>query len=155
MSSEQPVRRDYASGDVERLLGLTQRQLSYWAATKVVEPTQTRGAGTGKRMRYSYEDLVRLSVIKRLLDAGMSLQAIRRGIDFLRTLPTIQEPLRDVYLSSDGVTIYAHQSADQVIDALRSGQLVFALGLEGVMRTLDAQIVALQQRQAPDARAAG
>lgn len=141
------VRADFGSGEVERLLGLTQRQLGYWAATHVVEPRETRGSGTGRRLRYSYEDLVRLSVIKRLLDAGMSLQAIRRSIDFLRTLPDITEPLTDVYLTSDGTTIYAQRGEDQVLDALRGGQMVLALGLDGVVRQLDAQIVELHARR--------
>jgi DNA-binding transcriptional MerR regulator len=138
------IRTDYSSGEVERLLGLTQRQLGYWAATNVVEPLESRGSGNGRRLRFSFDDLVRLSVIKRLLDAGMSLQAVRQSIEFLRTLPDVKEPLSDVYLTSDGRTIYAHQGADQVLDALRGGQMVLALGLEGVMKGLETQIVELQ-----------
>ncbi len=141
------VRVSYTSGEVERLLGLTQRQLGYWASTQFVEPKETRGSGTGRRLRYSYEDLVRLSVIKRLLDAGMSLQAIRRSIDFLRTLPEVTEPLTDVYLTSDGKTIYARRGENEVLDALRGGQMVLALGLDGVMRQLDAQIIELREHQ--------
>lgn len=150
MTSRSNVRADFASGEVERLLGLTQRQLGYWAATEVVVPQETRGSGTGRRLRYSYADLVRLSVIKRLLDAGMSLQAIRRSIDFLRTLPEVTEPLTDVYLTSDGTTIYAQQGADRVLDALRGGQMVLALGLDGVVRQLDAQIVELRADHSVD-----
>jgi DNA-binding transcriptional MerR regulator len=147
MGQSNPIRTDYSSGEVERLLGLTQRQLGYWASTHVVDPHESRGSGTGRRLRYSFEDLVRLSVIKRLLDAGMSLQAVRRSIEFLRTLPDIREPLSDVYLTSDGTTIYAHQGADQILDALRGGQMVLALGLVGVMRDLETQIVELQTRR--------
>src|ERR1035437_8437707 len=62
------VRTDYSSGEVEQLLGLTQRQLGYWASTHVVEPSESRGSGNGRRLRFSFEDLVRLSVIKRLLN---------------------------------------------------------------------------------------
>ena len=144
MAKDKAVRTDYSSGEVERLLGLTQRQLGYWAATHVVEPMESRGTGTGRRLRFSFDDLVRLSVIKRLLDAGMSLRAVRQSIEFLRTLPDVTEPLRDIYLTSDGRTIYAHQGADQVLDALRGGQMVLALGLEGVMKDLRTQIVELQ-----------
>ena len=150
MADRTAPRADYASGEVERLLGLTGRQLGYWAATGVVTPTETRGTGTGRRLRFSYEDLVRLSVIKRLLDAGMSLQAIRRSIAFLRTLPGVDEPLTDVYLTSDGRTVYAHHSSEQVLDALRGGQLVLALGLEGVVRRLDARIVELRDGRRPE-----
>ncbi len=139
------MRTSYTSGEVERLLGLTQRQLGYWASTQLVEPKETHGSGNGRRLLYSYEDLVRLSVIKRLLDAGMSLQAIRRSIDFLRTLPEVTEPLTDVYLASDGKTIYARRGDDEVLDALHGGQMVLALGLNDVMRRLDAQIVGLRE----------
>jgi DNA-binding transcriptional MerR regulator len=150
------VRTDYSSGEVEQLLGLTQRQLGYWASTHVVEPSESRGSGNGRRLRFSFEDLVRLSVIKRLLNAGMSLQAVRRSIDFLRTLPDIDEPLSDVYLTSDGTTIYADKGADQVLDALRDGQMVLALGLDGVMRNLESQIIELRtHKQARPARRIG
>lgn len=150
------VRTDYSSGEVEQLLGLTQRQLGYWTSTHVVEPSESRGSGNGRRLRFSFEDLVRLSVIKRLLDAGMSLQAVRRSIDFLRTLPDVDEPLSDVYLTSDGTTIYAHQGSDQVLDALRGGQMVLALGLDGVMRNLESQIIELQtHKQGRTARRIG
>jgi DNA-binding transcriptional MerR regulator len=154
MARASTLRSDYSSGEVERLLGLTQRQLGYWASTHVVDPQETRGSGTGRRLRFSYGDLVRLSVIKRLLDAGMSLQAIRRSISFLRTLPDVEEPLSDLYLTSDGHTIYARRGADEVLDALRGGQMVLALGLDGVMRTLDSQIVELRQRRGRSGTAA-
>lgn len=146
MAARTKVKTGYASGDVGRLIGLTQRQLSYWAKTRLVVPQDVRGSGRGRRLRYSYENLVRLSVIKRLLDAGMSLQAIRQSVAFLRTLPDVTEPLTDIYLTSDGSTIYAQRSADEVLDALRGGQMVLALGLDGVVRQLDAQIIELQQR---------
>lgn len=154
MTARTKVKADYAPGDVERLIGLTQRQLSYWATTDLIRPQDIRGSGHGRRLRYSYEDLVRLSVIKRLLDAGMSLQAIRRSVAFLRTLPDVAEPLTDVYLTSDGSTIYAQRSTDEVLDALRDGQMVLALGLEGVVRQLDAKIIELlRQRPVHTSRA--
>lgn len=147
MVTRAKVKADYASGDVERLTGLTQRQLSYWTTTGLIQPQDIRGSGRGRRLRYSYEDLVRLSVIKRLLDSGMSLQAIRRGVAFLRTLPGIAEPLTDVYLASDGSTIYAQRNTDEVLDALRDGQMVLALGLEGVVRQLDTNIIELLRQR--------
>jgi hypothetical protein len=55
--------------------------------------------------------------------------------------------LSDVYLTSDGSTIFAHQSADRVLDALRGGQMVLALGLEGVVRNLETTIVELRAHQ--------
>ena len=51
-----------------------------------------------------------------------------------------------MYLTSDGHSIYAHQGDDQVLDALRNGQMILALGLEGVVRNLDSQIVELRGR---------
>jgi len=144
MADQPGLRPDYASGEVERLVGLTGRQLGYWAATGVVSPAETRGSGNGRRLRFSYEDLVRLSVIKRLLDIGMSLPALRRGIEFLRTLPCTDGPPGGVYLTSDGETLRAHHGSEQVLDALRRGQLVVAPGLEGIVRGLEARIVELQ-----------
>lgn len=49
MATQTNVRADDASSEVERLIGLTQRQLSYWAATDLVRPQVVRGSGKGQR----------------------------------------------------------------------------------------------------------
>src|SRR3954454_11339084 len=66
------------------IVGISYRQLDYWARTDLVRPSITDARGSGTQRTYSYRDLVRLKVVKSLLDAGVKLQAARAAIDYLR-----------------------------------------------------------------------
>ena len=63
----------FTSQDIIRLTGITARQLQWWDERRIVVP-----ARQGHRRVYSFEDLVALRVVARLLDAGVSLQGVRR-----------------------------------------------------------------------------
>lgn len=92
--------RLYRSSDVQQLLRLSRRQLQYWADTDLVRPTvRTRGG----HHRYTLEDLVALKAAKRLIDAGVSVQRIRKSIGALRkVLPTVRRPLAELVLVATG-----------------------------------------------------
>src|SRR5690606_31287266 len=66
------------------IVGITYRQLDYWARTDLIRPSLADAAGSGSRRRYSYTDLLELKVIKRLLDAGIKLESIREAFTYLR-----------------------------------------------------------------------
>src|SRR5438309_6256829 len=74
----------YRGPQVCAVVGITYRQLDYWARTDLLRPSISEARGSGTQRRYSYRDLVELKVIKRLLDNGLSLQSARRAIDCLR-----------------------------------------------------------------------
>ena len=85
-----------------KVVGITYRQLDYWARTELLRPSLQEASGSGSQRMYSFTDLVQLKVIKRLLDAGMSLKKIRSAVEILRTQLASDEPLADVTLLSDG-----------------------------------------------------
>ena len=58
--------------------GITYRQLDYWARTGLVVPEVRAAEGSGTQRLYSFRDILMLKVVKRLLDAGITLQQIRR-----------------------------------------------------------------------------
>ena len=60
--------------------GITYRQLDYWARTGLVEPSVRGATGSGTQRLYSFRDILILKVVKRLLDAGISLQQIRTAV---------------------------------------------------------------------------
>lgn len=118
--------------------GITYRQLDYWARTGLVPP-EVRGAkGSGSQRLYSFRDILMLKVIKRLIDAGISLQQIRTAIDHLRARGV--EDITQVTLMSDGVSVYECTTDDQVIDLLKGGQGVFAIALGGVWRDIEGSL---------------
>lgn len=73
-------------------------------------------------------------MIKRLIDAGISLQQIRTAVDPHLRARGVQD-LTQVTLMSDGVSVYECTSDDEVIDLLRGGQGMFGIALGGVWRT--------------------
>ena len=123
------------------LAGITYRQLDYWARTGLVSP-EIRGAeGSGTQRLYSFRDLLMLKVVKKLLDAGISLQQIRTAIEHLR-LRGVHD-LSQVTLMSDGVSAYECTTDHEVVDLLRGGQGMFAIALGGVWRDLEGVLLAL------------
>src|SRR5438445_5211824 len=67
-----------------KLVGISYRQLDYWARTDLVRPSIADARGSGTQRTYSYRDLLRLKVVKSLLDAGIKLQTARKAIEYLR-----------------------------------------------------------------------
>jgi DNA-binding transcriptional MerR regulator len=128
--------------------GITYRQLDYWARTGLVTP-EIRGAkGSGSQRLYSFRDILILKVIKRLLDAGISLNQIRTAIEHLRARGV--EDLTEVTLMSDGVSVFECTSDDEVIDLLRGGQGVFGIALGGVWRDIEGTLSALPAERAEE-----
>ena len=78
----------YRGPQVCTIVGITYRQLDYWARTDLIRPSVADARGSGTQRIYSYRDLVELKVIKSLLDAGVSLQSARRAIEYLRGSPS-------------------------------------------------------------------
>lgn len=122
------------------IVGITYRQLDYWARTGLLIPSLQSAHGSGSQRLYSFQDVVQLRVVKRLLDAGMSLKKIRTAMDLLRDQLESESPLTDVTLLSDGSTIYAAHSADEVVDVFRRGQGVFGIAVGPVQRELEGEI---------------
>ena len=128
--------------------GITYRQLDYWARTKLVEPTVRGATGSGTQRLYSFRDILLLKVIKRLLDAGISLQQIRTAVQHLRERGT--DDLTRVTLMSDGATVYECTSNDEVIDLLQGGQGVFGIAIGGVWREIEGSLAELPSERTVD-----
>jgi DNA-binding transcriptional MerR regulator len=126
--------------------GITYRQLDYWARTGLVEPTVRGATGSGTQRLYSFRDILILKVIKRLLDAGISLQQIRIAVQHLRERGT--DDLTRVTLMSDGASVYECTSNDEVIDLLQGGQGVFGIAIGGVWREIEGSLSDLPSEKA-------
>jgi DNA-binding transcriptional MerR regulator len=125
------------------LVGISYRQLDYWARTDLIKPSLQRAQGSGSQRLYSFSDVVELRVVKRLLDAGMSLKKIRQAMDILRAQLDSDSPLTNVTLLSDGHTIYAAHSDEEVVDLFRGGQGVFGIAVGPVQEELEGELLEL------------
>jgi DNA-binding transcriptional MerR regulator len=93
-------KRYFHSREVREIVGLSRRQMQYWGRTGLVTPAHRTQGG---HARYTFEDLVAYKTAKKLLDAGVSLQRIRKVMVRLREiLPTIKRPLVELTLVATG-----------------------------------------------------
>jgi DNA-binding transcriptional MerR regulator len=135
----------YRGPAVCKIVGISYRQLDYWTTTGLVSPTVRDADGSGTQRLYGFDDIVQLKLIKKLLDAGVSLQRIRSALDFVRERGL---SLRDITLMSDGKTVYALDDQQQIIDLLQSGQGVFGIAVKPVYADVEAQITKLPGERA-------
>lgn len=128
--------------------GITYRQLDYWARTGLVQATIRPAAGSGTQRLYSFRDILELKIVKQLLETGVTLQQIRKAVDFLRSRGV--EDLSQVTLMSDGASVYECTCDDEVIDLLKAGQGVFGIAVGRVLRDVEGTLATLpSEEQAP------
>jgi DNA-binding transcriptional MerR regulator len=133
--------------------GISYRQLDYWARTALVVPGVRDASGSGTQRLYSFRDLVVLKVVKRLLDAGVSLQNIRKAIETLRSRGV--GDLAGITLISDGTTVYECRSPEEVVDLLQGGQGVFGIAISGAFKEIQGSLSHLPAEPAGAASPAG
>ena len=139
----------YSGHRTAEIVGITYRQLDYWARTDLIRPSLADARGSGTRRRYSYRDLLQLRAIKALLDAGIRLQLIRDVFEYMED--QLDEDVTQVNLVIQGTSVMVRRGEDEIIDLLRNGQGVLnILPLAGVKEDLDAKIVELHSGDAPD-----
>lgn len=148
MSEQTEQIEGYRAPQVCSLVGITYRQLDYWARTGLIMPSVQTAHGSGSQRLYGFADIVQLKVVKRLLDAGMSLKKIRTAMDILREQLQSNTPLTDVTLLSDGATIYAAHSPDEVVDIFQRGQGVFGIAVGPVQQELEGELLRLFPEEA-------
>ena len=137
MATEKEI--GFRGPQVCKIVGITYRQLDYWARTDLLRPSLADATGSGSQRRYSYQDIVELKVIKQLLDAGVNLQKARTAIDTLRQAG---EDLGTANLVLSGENSILIQSDEGLMDLLRGGQGVFNIvPLAGLVDELQAAIL--------------
>jgi DNA-binding transcriptional MerR regulator len=122
-----------------KIVGITYRQLDYWARTDLIRPSIADARGSGTQRRYSYRDLVELKVIKSLLDAGLELQRARKALEYLRE--NLGEEIASANLVISGNTALLARSDGEIIDLVKQGQGVLNIvPLGGVKEQIDSAI---------------
>lgn len=135
------------------VVGITYRQLDYWARTELIRPSLSDATGSGSRRRYSYKDLLELRVIKTLLDAGIKLESVREVFNYLREHVTTD--ISSAHLVISGNSVVLAVDSGELIDVLAKGQGVLnVLSLAGVKDEVDSQLVPLFHGVAADLAAA-
>lgn len=126
--------------------GITYRQLDYWARTGLVQPSVRPAHGSGTQRLYSFRDVLILKIVKRLLDAGVSLQSIRTAVRALRCAEMAE--LSDMTLMSDGAAVYRCASPDDLADLLQGGRGIFGIAVGAVWGDVEAALAQLHAERA-------
>jgi DNA-binding transcriptional MerR regulator len=132
----------YSGTKAASIVGISYRQLDYWARTDLIRPSLADASGSGSRRLYSYRDLLELRVIKSLLDAGIKLESVRTAFEYLRTHVDTDIASAHLVISGSDVILC---DGEQLIDVMRRGGqgVLNVLALGGVKSDLDSTIVEL------------
>ncbi len=122
------------------VVGITYRQLDYWARTDLIRPSLADAAGSGSRRKYSYKDLLELKVIKRLLDAGIKLESIRDAFEYLRE--QLGEDVASAHLVISGTSALLVREGElvDVVNRYQGQGVLNLLPMDGVLEELDAAV---------------
>jgi DNA-binding transcriptional MerR regulator len=132
----------FSGARAAEIVGISYRQLDYWARTDLVRPSIVDAKGSGTRRRYSYTDLLELRVIKSLLDAGIKLENVRDIFSYLRE--HLGGDVTSANLVIQGTSAVLIEDDGELIDLVKKGQGVLnVLPLAGVKDDIDAQLVPL------------
>jgi predicted RNase H-like HicB family nuclease len=128
----------FNSKAVSKILGIPLRVVDYWDRTNFIKPSVHEASGYGSMRLYSFTDLIQFKVAKFLRDQGLSLQKIRKSLNYLRKhLPEIEKPLVQLRFLTDGETIFVLTNKDrEIIDTLKKGQFVFTIAIEELINDL-------------------
>jgi DNA-binding transcriptional MerR regulator len=141
----------FAGTKAKSIVGITYRQLDYWARTDLVRPSLVDAAGSGSRRLYSYQDLLELRVIKSLLDAGIKLEKVRRAFEYMREHMDGDIASAHLVLSGNDVMVCQGGELIDVMNRAGQGVLVNVLALGGLKTSLDQQIEAMDGADAATA----
>jgi len=134
----------YSGKRAAEIVGISYRQLDYWARTDLIRPSLADAHGSGSRRRYSYRDLIELKLIKTFLDNGTKLENIRQAFEYVRD--QLGEDLTSARLVLSGNSAVLVRENEELIDVMSKykgqGVLNF-LDLDDVTKEVDSAIVDL------------
>jgi predicted RNase H-like HicB family nuclease len=128
----------FNSKTVSKILGIPLRVIDYWDRTNFVKPSINEASGYGSMRLYSFTDLIQFKVAKFLRNQGLSIQKIRKSLNYLRKhLLEIEKPLAELRFLTDGETIFVLTNRNrEIIDTLKKGQFVFTIAIGELINDL-------------------
>jgi len=147
----------YSGKRAADIVGISYRQLDYWARTDLIRPSLADAHGSGSRRRYTYRDLLELKLVKTLLDNGIKLESIRDAFSLMRDqLGDDVSSAKLVIAGNSAVLIRENHELIDVVNRYQGQGVLNLLALDGVVEQVDAAIVELfPSEPAPSAERGG
>jgi DNA-binding transcriptional MerR regulator len=129
------------------IIGVSLRQLQHWDEKGLIKPSVREASGRGTIRLYSYTDLIQLKLVRTLRDNRISLQKIRRSLEYLQShFPEIKRPLLELKFLTDGETIFILTSDQkEILDTLKR-QFVFTLAIGEIVHELRGEVMSFIQK---------
>ncbi|EQD71841.1 MULTISPECIES: MerR family transcriptional regulator [Acidithrix] len=139
--------KSYSGHLASKIVGISYRQLDYWARTDLIRPSIADAHGSGSQRLYSYDDLLKLKMIKKLIDNGLSLQGVRNALASLESISDLSGASAPVLVVSGSKSVFA-QDGENLVDLLRGNQMVFGMVMAfgDIRNEVDADIVSIDPR---------
>ncbi len=133
----------FSGREAADIVGITYRQLDYWARTDLIRPSLADANGSGSRRRYSYQNLVELKTIKTLLDAGQKLERVREAFHYIRDLGEDISSAQLV-IAGNAVLLVKDEDLVDVVNKHKGQGVLNFLAMDGVAQEVDAAVMQLQ-----------
>jgi hypothetical protein len=115
----------FSTTQICALTGIPYGTLYHWLSTDFITPSLAKPQGRGKAARWAFRDVVAIQTAQALRQHGISLQGLRKVVDYIQTHFDVEQPLSECWLATDGHEVY-----------LLDGDALLALLRKGGQRTL-------------------
>src|SRR5436305_8819670 len=130
----------FSRDEVQRILGLSPKQLDYWDRLELVSARKDQG-----NRFYDFRDLIALRTVKQLIETGVPANRLRRALAARREkLSQVQTPLTELRVLSDGKDVIVEREGAR-LEPL-TGQ--FVMNFE--TRKLDEEVQVISERSADE-----
>ena len=99
--------------------------------------------GSGYHRIYSFQDIIKIKLVNKLREAGVSLQKIRIALKNVKQILGKNINISDVSIFSDGKSIYVITNNNEMLDLIKQGQAVFGISLGPIHTETEAEIHSL------------
>ena len=124
----------WSAVEASKLVGVSYKQLDYWAHKDLLSPSIDQGRGSGGRRVYSYTDLLVLKVVERLVSAGVSPLSTRQAVECLRSSGYAWDGR---LLIGDGHSVVVRSDKELLSEMVRGSGLGVVVDLGKVVSEVD------------------
>ncbi len=137
------MQQGYTGPEVCNITNISYRQLDHWTTSGLVNASIRNIKGSGFHRIYSFQDIVKIKLVNKLRQAGISLQKIRVALKNVQKIIGKNVDINDVSIFSDGNSIYVVTDNNEMLDLLKKGQAVFGISIGPVHTETEAKIFSL------------
>jgi DNA-binding transcriptional MerR regulator len=139
----------FSTTEVCNITKLPYGTLFEWMHSGLVTPSIAKPQGRGKHARWDFRDVVAIQTVQKLRQHGVSLQGLKKVVEYIQTQLAIENPLSECWLATDGQEVYL-LDGDHLLALLRKkGQrtLFHVVDMRKTTAQLRAKVVPLRPKR--------